>query len=50
LTPSMNTRPEVARSRAPMMLSSVDLPLPDGPMMEVSSPRSILKLTPRRAG
>jgi hypothetical protein len=33
-----------------MRFRRVDLPLPDGPMIEVNSPFSIFMLTPLRAG
>ena len=33
-----------------MMWNSVDLPEPDGPMMERNSPFSTLRSTPRSAG
>ena len=42
--------PAVARSRQPMMLSSVVLPEPDGPVTTVNSPRSTARSTPRSAG
>ena len=38
-----------ARSRPPMRLSSVDLPLPEGPSRTTKSPRASSKSTPRRA-
>ena len=34
----MRTSPEVGRSRPPTRLSSVDLPEPDGPMIDTISP------------
>ena len=40
-SPSTLTSPDVGRSRPPIRLSSVDLPEPDGPMMETISPRGI---------
>ena len=39
------TAPLVGRSIPAMRLSSVDLPLPDGPMMATASPASIRMLT-----
>ena len=47
--PSMRRVPAVGLSRAPMRFSMVDLPLPEGPRMEMKSPASTLRLTPRRA-
>ena len=41
--------PDVGRSRQPMMLRSVDLPEPDGPMMATCSPSRIVSVTPSRA-
>src|SRR6185312_89822 len=43
--PSTRTSPELARSRPPIRLSSVDFPEPDGPMIDTISPRSTLTLT-----
>jgi hypothetical protein len=37
--------PDVGRSSVPMRLRSVDLPDPDGPMIDTISPRPIVKLT-----
>ena len=39
--PSSLIVPWVGESRQPRMCISVDLPLPDGPMMEMNSPSSI---------
>jgi len=36
--PAIVTEPFVGRSRPPMMLSSVDLPLPLGPIRQTNSP------------
>ena len=44
-SPSMRTSPEVGRSSPPTRLRSVDLPEPDGPMIETISPRGIVRLT-----
>src|SRR5262249_29639048 len=41
ISPSTRTWPAVGRSRPPTRLSSVDLPDPDGPMIETISPRGI---------
>ena len=41
--------PEVGESRQPSVFISVDLPLPEGPMIATYSPRSIVSDTPRRA-
>src|SRR5258708_5625739 len=46
---SMNTRPRVGVSMQPIRLSSVDLPLPDGPASARNTPDSILTLTLRSA-
>jgi hypothetical protein len=43
---------ELARPRGvvePRMLRSVDLPEPDGPMIETKSPSSMSRVMPRRA-
>ena len=48
-TSSMKTLPEVGLSSAPIMLNSVDLPEPDGPMMERYSPALMAKSTPLSA-
>jgi len=47
--PSMSTSPLVGRSSVPMMLSNVDLPLPDGPTIANISPRSMRRSTPSSA-
>src|SRR3972149_4409671 len=41
--------PESGFSRPPIMLSRVDLPLPEGPMIETNSPSAIVMSTPSRA-
>ena len=41
--PSTTTRPESGRSSPAMVISSVDLPEPDGPTRPTASPRPILK-------
>src|SRR5258706_7711656 len=46
---SMNTRPRVGVSMQPIRLSSVDLPLPDGPASARNTTDSILTLTLRSA-
>lgn len=43
--PLINTFPEVGLSRAPIMFNRVDLPLPDGPTIEINSPFFTSKLT-----
>ena len=48
-TPSMRTVPVDGRCSAPTMLSSVDLPEPDGPTMTANSPASTVRSTPSRA-
>ena len=48
-TPSIITVPDVGLSRPPSMFKRVDLPEPDGPMIETKSPRSITRLTPSKA-
>ncbi len=45
----IRTVPEVGLSSRPMMLSSVDLPQPEGPMMLRNSPFSTLRFTFSRA-
>src|SRR5579872_4491437 len=45
----MNTLPSLGWSSPPIMLKSVDFPEPEGPMMEMYSPRNISRLTPCRA-
>ena len=47
-TPSSSYVPEVGASRRPMMLSIVDLPVPERPTMETCSPSATSRLTPRR--
>ena len=46
----MKILPVVGVSMQPMRLSSVDLPLPDGPAIARNTPSSMLKLTPCSAG
>src|SRR5215831_791694 len=41
----MNTLPEVGLSNAPIIFSSVDFPLPDGPTTDTNSPLFTEKLT-----
>ncbi len=41
--------PDVGVSRPPTRCMSVDLPEPDGPMIETNSPAAIDRLTPRTA-
>ena len=41
--------PDVGESRHPIMCIRVDLPLPDGPIMEMNSPESISNETPSSA-
>jgi hypothetical protein len=48
--PATSTVPEVGTSTQPIRLSSVVLPLPDGPAMEMKSPSTTSRLTPRNAG
>jgi hypothetical protein len=48
--PAMRTRPFVGVSTQPMRLSSVVLPLPEGPAMARNSPSSTSSETPRSAG
>src|SRR5579859_5830698 len=50
LRPSSVTEPEVGGSSAPRIYSSVLLPLPEGPMMEMASPRLSERETPERIG
>jgi hypothetical protein len=45
--PSIESIPEVGLSSAPIRLSSVDFPEPEGPMIATNSPGQISKLTPR---
>ena len=47
--PSTTTRPLVAVSMPPKMLSAVVLPAPDAPKITASSPRSTSKLAPSSA-
>ncbi len=47
--PLTSTRPLVGRSNAPSMLSSVDLPLPEGPITATISPRRMARSTPSSA-
>src|SRR3978361_308159 len=42
-------RPAVGSSRPPRRFSSVDLPLPDGPLMATNSPRRISRSSARSA-
>ncbi len=48
--PATVTAPEVGRSRPAMRLSSVDFPLPDGPMTATTSPAATPMLTSASAG
>ena len=48
--PATSTAPEVGVSTQPIRLSSVVLPLPDGPAMERNSPAMTSSVTPRSAG
>lgn len=48
-SPAITTRPAVGTSRAPMMLSSVVFPLPDGPSTTANSPSLTRRFTPSRA-
>ena len=43
------TEPEVGMSRPPIILRSVDLPLPEVPTTATNSPSSTEKVTPSRA-
>ena len=45
----MITLPDVGLSRAPIMLSRVDLPLPEGPTIETNSPFLMERFSPLRA-
>ena len=45
VVPFMSTVPDVGVSRRPMMLSRVDLPQPEGPMIDTNSPFCISRLT-----
>ena len=47
--PSTRALPEVGESSPPRMLMSVVLPEPEGPMMAIHSPSSMVKETPSRA-
>ena len=49
-SPPTRTVPLVGRSIPAMRLSSVDLPLPDGPMIATASPAAIDRLTSATAG
>jgi hypothetical protein len=49
-SPATVTVPRVGRSRPATRLSSVDLPLPDGPMTATASPAAISSRTPSSAG
>jgi len=44
------TVPLVGRSRPAIMFSSVDFPLPEGPITATASPGAICRLTPSTAG
>ena len=48
--PATVTVPVVGRSRPATRLSSVDFPLPDGPMTATTSPAATLMLTSASAG
>ena len=48
--PSTSTVPDVGVSTQPIRLSSVVLPLPDGPAMAMKSPSTTSSVTPRSAG
>ncbi len=48
--PATVTVPAVGRSSPAIMLSSVDLPLPDGPMTATTSPAATPMLTSASAG
>src|SRR5690606_31527648 len=48
-TPLILTMPDVGVSMHPIMLRMVDLPEPEGPVIEMNSPFSIVKETPRTA-
>ncbi len=45
----IQTSPASGESRQPAMCMSVDLPLPDGPMIAAISPRRMSSVAPRRA-
>jgi len=47
--PSKSTRPSVGTSSAPIWLKKVDLPEPDGPMIEMNSPRRMSRSMPLSA-
>src|SRR5690606_33767933 len=47
--PAILTTPDVGLSMQPIMFKIVDLPDPDGPVMEMKSPFSTLNDTPRTA-
>jgi hypothetical protein len=49
-SPATVTVPLVGRSRPAIMFSSVDLPLPDGPITATGSLGAICTLTPSTAG
>ena len=49
-SPATVTAPLVGLSRPAMRLSSVDFPLPDGPMTATASPGASSRLTPSTAG
>ncbi len=48
--PSSTQAPEVGRSSSPMMFISVVLPLPEGPMIDITSPARTSRSTPRSTG
>ena len=48
--PATSTTPAVGVSTQPIRLSSVVLPLPEGPAMERNSPSATSSETPRNAG
>ncbi len=48
--PSTSTVPDVGVSTQPIRLSSVVLPLPDGPAMAMKSPSTTSSVTPRERG
>ena len=48
--PATSTMPDVGVSTQPIRLSSVVLPLPEGPAMEMKSPATTSSVTPRSAG
>ena len=49
-SPPTRTAPPVGRSIPAMRLSSVDFPLPDGPMIATASPAATARLTSETAG